>query len=207
MHSKVLCSSWQYSRWYLRFYCVTWEQWDFMKRGFDETEAPRYKCNPLPWKQQLFCLCFDWSFDPCKNRSLEDFWYLLWGQSVNSVFLSSLQFACCGVNGPEDFEAVPPLSHLPLEETTPEACCQRKLQSREGMFVNRKACLEGDERFQNRQVRAARWLEKRLPSRDGCGSRGLPTREGGRLCHSDCSWVCNYTYTVNKFWSRGYVIL
>lgn len=82
------------------------------------------------------------------------------------------------MNGPEDFEAVPPLSHLPLEETTPEACCQRKLQSREGMFVNRKACLEGDERFQNRQVRAARWLEKRLPSRDGCGSHGLPTHEG-----------------------------
>lgn len=66
----------------------------------------------------------------------------------NSVMIT---FACCGVNGPEDFEAVPPLSHLPLEETTPEACCQRKLQSREGMFVNRKACLEGDERFQNRQ--------------------------------------------------------
>ncbi|OXB82219.1 UNVERIFIED_CONTAM: hypothetical protein H355_007916, partial [Colinus virginianus] len=66
----------------------------------------------------------------------------------NSVMIT---FACCGVNGPEDFEAVPPGPHLPLVGTTPEACCQRKLQSREGMFVNRDACLAGSERFQNRQ--------------------------------------------------------
>ncbi|NWR98936.1 TSN18 protein, partial [Agelaius phoeniceus] len=38
-----------------------------------------------------------------------------------------------------------------LEKATPEACCQRELQSREGMFVNKEACLEGIERFQNRQ--------------------------------------------------------
>ncbi|XP_005154247.1 tetraspanin-18 [Melopsittacus undulatus] len=76
----------------------------------------------------------------------------------NSVMIT---FACCGVNGPEDFEAVPllpyspeavpPLPYSPLESTTPEACCQRELQSREGMFVNREACLAGFEKFQNRQ--------------------------------------------------------
>uniref|UniRef100_G1NDL6 Uncharacterized protein n=1 Tax=Meleagris gallopavo TaxID=9103 RepID=G1NDL6_MELGA len=66
----------------------------------------------------------------------------------NSVMIT---FACCGVNGPEDFDAVLPLPHLPLEKTIPEACCQRKLQSREGMIVNRQACLDGTERFQNRQ--------------------------------------------------------
>ncbi|XP_042670311.1 tetraspanin-18 isoform X2 [Centrocercus urophasianus] len=65
----------------------------------------------------------------------------------NSVMIT---FACCGVNGPEDFDAVPPFPHL-LEEAIPEACCQRKLQSREGMIVNRQACLRGSEKFQNRQ--------------------------------------------------------
>ncbi|NWQ90485.1 TSN18 protein, partial [Burhinus bistriatus] len=38
-----------------------------------------------------------------------------------------------------------------LETATPEACCQRELQSREGMFINKEACLSGTERFQNRQ--------------------------------------------------------
>ncbi|NXA17635.1 TSN18 protein, partial [Ibidorhyncha struthersii] len=38
-----------------------------------------------------------------------------------------------------------------LETATPEACCQRELQSREGMIVNKEACLTGIERFQNRQ--------------------------------------------------------
>ncbi|NXC67636.1 TSN18 protein, partial [Anhinga anhinga] len=38
-----------------------------------------------------------------------------------------------------------------LEKVTPEACCQRELQSREGMFVDKEACLRGIERFQNRQ--------------------------------------------------------
>ncbi|XP_032854425.1 tetraspanin-18 isoform X3 [Tyto alba] len=66
----------------------------------------------------------------------------------NSVMIT---FACCGVNGPEDFEAVPHLPYSSLESTTPEACCQRELQSREGMFVNKEACLTGIERFQNRQ--------------------------------------------------------
>uniref|UniRef100_A0A8C3D667 Tetraspanin 18 n=3 Tax=Corvus TaxID=30420 RepID=A0A8C3D667_CORMO len=66
----------------------------------------------------------------------------------NSVMIT---FACCGVNGPEDFEAIPHLPYSSLEGATPEACCQRELQSREGMFVNKEACLSGMERFQNRQ--------------------------------------------------------
>ncbi|KAJ7406132.1 Tetraspanin-18 [Pitangus sulphuratus] len=66
----------------------------------------------------------------------------------NSVMIT---FACCGVNGPEDFEAIPHLPHSSLEKMIPEACCQRELQSREGMFVNKEACLAGIERFQNRQ--------------------------------------------------------
>ncbi|XP_064513884.1 tetraspanin-18 [Pseudopipra pipra] len=66
----------------------------------------------------------------------------------NSVMIT---FACCGVNGPEDFEAIPHLPHSSLEKMTPEACCQRELQSREGMFINKEACLTGIERFQNRQ--------------------------------------------------------
>ncbi|KAK2513986.1 Tspan18 [Columba guinea] len=66
----------------------------------------------------------------------------------NSVMIT---FACCGVNGPEDFEAVPHFPHSSWETATPEACCQREIQSREGMFVNKEACLTGIERFQNRQ--------------------------------------------------------
>ncbi|KAF2977242.1 hypothetical protein EK904_008028 [Melospiza melodia maxima] len=66
----------------------------------------------------------------------------------NSVMIT---FACCGVNGPEDFEDIRHVPYSSLEKSTPEACCQRELQSREGMFVNKEACLEGIERFQNRQ--------------------------------------------------------
>ncbi|KFQ32876.1 Tetraspanin-18, partial [Merops nubicus] len=58
----------------------------------------------------------------------------------NSVMIT---FACCGVNGPEDFEAVPQLPHSPLERAPPEACCQRELGGREGLFVDREACLTG----------------------------------------------------------------
>lgn len=74
------------------------------------------------------------------------------------------------MNGPEDFEAIPHLPYSSLEKSTPEACCQRELQSREGMFVDKEACLSGVERFQNRQVREAERQEKELHSgqRDGC---------------------------------------
>lgn len=78
------------------------------------------------------------------------------------------------MNGPEDFEAVPHLPHSSLESVIPEACCQRELQSREGKFVNKEACLTGIERFQNRQVREAEHQEKEFHSgqRDGWGGRG-----------------------------------
>ncbi|NXH17257.1 TSN18 protein, partial [Bucco capensis] len=66
----------------------------------------------------------------------------------NSVMIT---FACCGVNGPEDFAAVPSLPSSSLDKAIPEACCQRELQSRAGLLVNRAACLSGIESFQNRQ--------------------------------------------------------
>ncbi|NWU91918.1 TSN18 protein, partial [Upupa epops] len=66
----------------------------------------------------------------------------------NSVMIT---FACCGVNGPEDFEAVPYPPSSRLDQPTPEACCQRELRSRQGPLVNRDACLGGTESFQNRQ--------------------------------------------------------
>lgn len=72
------------------------------------------------------------------------------------------------MNGPEDFEAIPHFTYSSLEKATPEACCQRELQSREGMFVDKEACLAGIERFQNRQVRGADHQEKEFHS----GKRG-----------------------------------
>lgn len=96
--------------------------------------------------------------------------------SILSSFLlcASPQFACCGVNGPEDFEAIPHLPHSSSEKAIPEACCQRELQSQEGMFINKEECLKGNERFQNRQVREAERQEKELHSgqRDGCSGHG-----------------------------------
>lgn len=91
------------------------------------------------------------------------------------------------MNGPEDFEAVPHFPYSSGEKaTTPEACCQRELQSREGMFVDREACLRGIERFQNRQVREDERWEKEFQGGRGWLRRSWVAGEAGGLCRSGC---------------------
>uniref|UniRef100_A0A8D0G6P2 Tetraspanin n=1 Tax=Sphenodon punctatus TaxID=8508 RepID=A0A8D0G6P2_SPHPU len=66
----------------------------------------------------------------------------------NSVMIT---FGCCGVNGPEDFETAPRFQTLSSGGVVPEACCRRELQSRDGAFVRKEACLLGQDMYQNRQ--------------------------------------------------------
>ncbi|XP_015687195.1 tetraspanin-18 [Protobothrops mucrosquamatus] len=78
------------------------------------------------------------------------------GNNESDVFSSTwnsvmITFGCCGVNGPEDFEAT---SHSILPDShpaLPEACCKRELQSRDGAFINKEECLKGKEVYQNQQ--------------------------------------------------------
>ncbi|XP_063294653.1 tetraspanin-18 [Pelobates fuscus] len=77
------------------------------------------------------------------------------GSNSTEVFSSTWNsvmttFECCGVNGPEDFEEGLRFKIKP-HHRVPEACCRRETPSSDGEFVNKVACLTGNEMFQNRQ--------------------------------------------------------
>uniref|UniRef100_A0A8C5QZU2 Tetraspanin n=1 Tax=Leptobrachium leishanense TaxID=445787 RepID=A0A8C5QZU2_9ANUR len=77
------------------------------------------------------------------------------GSNSSEVFSSTWNsvmttFECCGVNGPEDFEDGLRFKLTP-HHRLPEACCRREIPSGDGAFLNRVACLTGNELFQNRQ--------------------------------------------------------
>ncbi|XP_058017694.1 tetraspanin-18 [Ahaetulla prasina] len=78
------------------------------------------------------------------------------GNNESDVFSSTwnsvmITFGCCGVNGPEDFEATSLSILLDSYPAVPEACCKRELQSRDAAFINKKECLKGREVYQNQQ--------------------------------------------------------
>ncbi|KAL7992300.1 hypothetical protein Chor_016556, partial [Crotalus horridus] len=78
------------------------------------------------------------------------------GNNESDVFSSTwnsvmITFGCCGVNGPEDFEAPSHSILLDSHPAVPEACCKRELQSRDGAFINKEECLKGKEVYQNQQ--------------------------------------------------------
>ncbi|XP_069479410.1 tetraspanin-18 [Ambystoma mexicanum] len=70
----------------------------------------------------------------------------IFSSTWNSVMIT---FACCGVNGPQDFEDALHFKMLYPDDMVPEACCRREAPSRDREFLSKEDCLMGREIYQN----------------------------------------------------------